>query len=163
MNMKILLISLLISVMIFCSIVNAGTTTVSGTLGSSAEINNLSTAQSLGLATVNVEQISTFDPFDVNANSNWTIQVYGAKMVSDIPSDTATNSLKLYYNNVNGDNPTSSANLPASSGTTQFSGVSGPTQARALKFGQTFTWDDKATGTGGNYTSVVNVDIAPTA
>lgn len=144
--------------MIFCGVVAADTTTVSGTLDYSTEIINLSTTESLGAATVNVEKNSTLDPFNVNANTGWTIQVYGAKLASDSPSDTATNAMKIYYNNAGNGGPTSSATLSGGTGAGPFSGDSGPNLPRAIMFGQNFTWDDIA---GGAYSSIVHFDIAP--
>lgn len=153
--------ALLISAMAFCGIVSADLTNITGTLSASAEIVDLNATQAIGTASVNVEKFAAFDPFTVNANAGWTINVYGPNLATTTPSpDTATNALKLYANNAGNTDPATGASLPTVTGSAQFTGGDGPTLPRALKFSQIFTWDDLASN---GYTSTINVDIAPTA
>lgn len=162
MNLKILLIAILVSVMAFCGIVSADSTTVSGTLESSAVINDLGTTQALGSTGINTEKFSTFDAFtvDSNAATGWTIKVSGAKLAATSPVDTATNALKLYYNNADGTDPSTSMDLPSTAPeTAQFSGTSGAALPRAIKFSQTFTSADSPSTT---YSASVTLEIAAT-
>jgi hypothetical protein len=162
MSLKTSMLVLLVIAVASCGLVSADTTTsVQGTLGASFAIAGLDSAQSLPTGVINTLVVSTLDTFTVDANAAWSIQVYGANLVSDdSTSDTATNALKLYCS-ADGTDPSTSVNLPTASDTTsEFSGDAGTSLPKGIKFGQQFTYADSPNANGKKYSSTVTLAIA---
>lgn len=160
MHIKTSILGLLIIALASCSVVSADTTSVEGTLAASASISGLAPTQSLPAGVINTLVVSNLDGFTVDANAGWSIQVSGAKLVSDDSTvDTATNALELYCSPDGGDTSTHAALPTSGDGAAEFSGSAGTSLSKGIKFGQEFEYADSPNANGKKYASTVTVAI----
>jgi len=161
MSLKTSILVLLVIAVASCGLVSADTTSVEGTLGASATISGLATTESLPAGVVNTLVVqSVLDTFMVDANAGWSIQVSGAKLLSDDETpDSATNPLQLYCS-ADGSDISDHVNLPsAGTGDAEFSGSEGTSLSRGIKFGQEFEYSDSPNADGKKYSSTVTLAI----